>query len=114
MNDITLVGIDTGGTFTDIVVLERGPGTSSMRHCKVLSDPTDPSASGGDAFDLADLNRPDLTWIRYIKIESTGHRALRDDFGGDLVEHPDPAGSNSLSGAASSGFDLDAASATHY
>ena len=44
MNDITLVGIDTGGTFTDIVVLERGAQTDAMRHCKVLSDPSDPSA----------------------------------------------------------------------
>ena len=43
MNDITLVGVDTGGTFTDIVVLERGSGTTVMRHCKVLSDPSDPS-----------------------------------------------------------------------
>ena len=43
MNDITLVGIDTGGTFTDIVVLERGSNSNTMRHCKVLSDPTDPS-----------------------------------------------------------------------
>jgi N-methylhydantoinase A len=43
MSEITLVGIDTGGTFTDIVVLERGPDTSGMRHCKVLSDPSDPS-----------------------------------------------------------------------
>ena len=43
MSDITLVGIDTGGTFTDIVVLERGPAGDSMRHCKVLSDPSDPS-----------------------------------------------------------------------
>ena len=43
MNDITLVGIDTGGTFTDIVVLERGETAAVMRHCKVLSDPTDPS-----------------------------------------------------------------------
>ncbi|MDX2428352.1 MAG: hydantoinase/oxoprolinase family protein [Xanthomonadales bacterium] len=43
MDDITLVGIDTGGTFTDIVVLERGLKASSMRHCKVLSDPSDPS-----------------------------------------------------------------------
>lgn len=43
MNDITLVGIDTGGTFTDIVVLERGSNGDVMRHCKVLSDPSDPS-----------------------------------------------------------------------
>jgi len=43
MNDITLVGIDTGGTFTDIVVMERGLESDSIRHCKVLSDPSDPS-----------------------------------------------------------------------
>ena len=51
MSEITLVGIDTGGTFTDIVVLERGPksgpnsdpNSDNMRHCKVLSDPSDPS-----------------------------------------------------------------------
>lgn len=44
MGDITLVGIDTGGTFTDIVVLEHGPNGSTMRQCKVLSDPADPSS----------------------------------------------------------------------
>jgi N-methylhydantoinase A len=44
MDDITLVGVDTGGTFTDIVVLERVSNTSAMRHCKVLSDPSDPSS----------------------------------------------------------------------
>ena len=43
MNDITLVGIDTGGTFTDIVVLDRGSNAGGMRQCKVLSDPSDPS-----------------------------------------------------------------------
>ncbi len=43
MDDITLVGIDTGGTFTDIVVLERGLNTGGIQHCKVLSDPSDPS-----------------------------------------------------------------------
>jgi len=43
MNDITLVGIDTGGTFTDIVVLEQGVKAGGVRHCKVLSDPSDPS-----------------------------------------------------------------------
>jgi len=43
MDDTTLVGVDTGGTFTDIVVLERGESGDNMRHCKVLSDPSDPS-----------------------------------------------------------------------
>jgi N-methylhydantoinase A len=43
MNDITLVGIDTGGTFTDIVVIEGDGNSQGIRHCKVLSDPSDPS-----------------------------------------------------------------------
>lgn len=34
-----LVGVDTGGTFTDFVALEHG----QLRHCKVLSTPDDPS-----------------------------------------------------------------------
>ncbi|NOR18474.1 MAG: hydantoinase/oxoprolinase family protein [Xanthomonadales bacterium] len=40
---MTLVGVDTGGTFTDIVVLDDGPEGVSMRQCKILSDPSDPS-----------------------------------------------------------------------
>jgi len=43
MEKFTLVGIDTGGTFTDIVVLEDGPNGGCLRQCKVLSDPKDPS-----------------------------------------------------------------------
>lgn len=41
---MTLVGVDTGGTFTDIVVLEDGPNGARLRQCKVLSDPLDPSS----------------------------------------------------------------------
>jgi len=43
MKSFTLVGIDTGGTFTDIVVLEDGSEGGTLRQCKVLSDPQDPS-----------------------------------------------------------------------
>ncbi len=43
MSDTILVGIDTGGTFTDIVVLDEDPQGFSLRQCKVLSDPHDPS-----------------------------------------------------------------------
>ena len=39
--DTILAGIDTGGTFTDVVVLKGG----QLRHCKVLSTPDDPSRS---------------------------------------------------------------------
>lgn len=44
MDDITLVGVDTGGTFTDIVAVERSGTTLAIRQCKILSDPADPSA----------------------------------------------------------------------
>jgi len=43
VNDIILAGIDTGGTFTDIVVLENGAHGGRLHQCKVLSDPADPS-----------------------------------------------------------------------
>ena len=43
MKPITLIGVDTGGTFTDIVVVERKSDGLGIRHCKILSDPTDPS-----------------------------------------------------------------------
>ena len=42
MEKITLVGVDTGGTFTDIVALDTA--TGCLRQCKVLSNPADPSA----------------------------------------------------------------------
>lgn len=79
------------------------------------SDPTNPNASGGDSLDLDEAAaRAGLTWIRYIKIQSTGDAALRDDAGGDLIRHPDDPAFNPLSGSGSSGFDLDAVSAVHY
>jgi hypothetical protein len=70
-------------------------------------DPTDPARSGGDTFDLAelDLRRRGVTWIRYIRLQSTGDNVLRDA-GGRPVRHVDVAGA--LSGDGSSGFDLDA------
>jgi N-methylhydantoinase A len=43
MNDVRLVGVDAGGTFTDIVVAEHSGSSAHLRHCKVLSDPDDPS-----------------------------------------------------------------------
>ena len=59
MDDITLVGIDTGGTFTDIVVLDRELNGAGMRYCKVLSDPSDPSGPIVDGLKRFRLeNRP--------------------------------------------------------
>ncbi len=57
MSDITLVGIDTGGTFTDIVVLDEEPDGARIRHCKMLSDPKDPS-------------RPILEGIKKLALEN--------------------------------------------
>jgi N-methylhydantoinase A len=42
-----LAGIDTGGTFTDVVALVGG----RMRHCKVLSTPDDPSGAIHEGLD---------------------------------------------------------------
>ena len=44
MENFLLVGVDTGGTFTDIVVLDEVNGSRRLRQCKVLSDRDDPSA----------------------------------------------------------------------
>jgi len=60
MNDITLVGIDTGGTFTDIVVLDRGPHGRRLRQCKVLSDPADPAGPIVAGLDQLGLVAQDL------------------------------------------------------
>jgi N-methylhydantoinase A len=42
-----LAGVDTGGTFTDVVVLSGG----RLRHCKVLSTPEDPSIAIHEGLD---------------------------------------------------------------
>ncbi|HPQ66017.1 MAG TPA: Ig domain-containing protein [bacterium] len=68
-------------------------------------DPTDPSVSGGDQFDISELG---LDWIQYIRIQSTGDLWLEDE-NGDLVRHT--AEMDALSGTGASGFDLDAACA---
>lgn len=78
-------------------------------------DPTDPSRSGGDSFDLnAAAGAAGLTWIRYIRIQSTGDQAMTDDTGGDIIRHNDDPNFGPLTGTGSSGFDLDAVSAVHY
>ena len=74
-------------------------------------DPTNPSRSGGDSFDIDALGLNGISWIRFIRIQSTGHNALRD-LSGKLVQHTDELGA--LSGGGSSGFDLDAVSAVNY
>lgn len=58
MDGRTLIGIDTGGTFTDIVVVEIRGGKQSIRQCKILSDPADPSGpivAGLEKLGLRDL-----------------------------------------------------------
>lgn len=73
-------------------------------------NPTDPSRSGGDSFDL-NLTGSPLSWVRYLRITSTGHQRLRDS-AGQLIQHT--AENSALSGSGSSGFDLDAVSAVHW
>lgn len=74
-------------------------------------DATDPTVSGGDSFDLADLQVPGLTWISFIRIQSTGDKWLRDQ-DGDLIHHPN--GRDTFEANRNfnrSGFDLDAVTA---
>ena len=74
-------------------------------------DPTDVNASGGDSFDLADLHVPGLTWIRFIRIQSTGNKWLTDA-DGDLVYHLNDTDTKAATRASpTSGFDLDAVTA---
>jgi N-methylhydantoinase A len=50
----TRVGIDTGGTFTDLLVLEDG----ALRMAKTLSTPAEPARSTGEALSKAGLDGP--------------------------------------------------------
>lgn len=75
------------------------------------SDPSNPSQSGGDSFDADALGIPGLSWIRYVRIHSTGNKAMRD-LNGVVVLHTSVNGA--LSGVTSSGFDLDAVCAVNY
>jgi hypothetical protein len=59
-------------------------------------DPTDPTVSGGDSFDLADVG---LDWAAYVRITDPG-AAIPDP--GNMI----PPGNNA-------GFDLDAIAAVH-
>ncbi len=74
-------------------------------------DPTDPAVSGGDSFDLDDLDGISLRWIQYVKIQSTGDNWMLDS-DGDVIRH-DPE-TYACAGTENSGFDLDAVSAIHY
>ena len=69
-------------------------------------DPTDPTVSGGDSFDIGELG---FDWIRYVRIQSIGDRWLVDSTG-DLVPHNREAGA-ALRSFNKSGFDLDAVAA---
>lgn len=84
------------------------------RNATTGDDPTNPQASGGDSFDADALRVPGLSWIRFIRIQSTGDNVLRDQSGGEPVRHNNHPAFNALSGRGASGFDLDAVSAVNY
>jgi N-methylhydantoinase A len=74
IKESVLAGIDTGGTFTDVVVLDGG----GLRHCKVLSTPDDPSRAifeGLDRLGLADKD------IRIIHGTTVGTNAVLENKG---------------------------------
>lgn len=58
-NDRTLVGIDTGGTFTDLVAWQDG----KLRHGKVLSTPDDPSRAIIEGLQRLGLDATDVTIV---------------------------------------------------
>lgn len=74
-------------------------------------DPTNPARSGGDSFDLSNLGQPDLTWVRFVRLIATGD-AVMPDQRGLPIRHTSE--NQALSGRLSSGFDLDAVTATNY
>jgi hypothetical protein len=76
-------------------------------------DPTNAVLSGGDSFDLSQLPGKPLSWIRFIRITSTGDSALVDQQG-DTVRHSHSAPFWGASGTGNSGFDLDAIAAVNY
>ena len=83
------------------------------RNATTGEDPTDPNRSGGDSFNLEGaLAGTGLTWIRFVRIQSSGDAWLQDDAGGDLIRHENDPALQPLSGTGSSGFDLDAVCAT--
>lgn len=78
-------------------------------------DPTNPARSGGDSFDLnSAAGISGISWIRFVRIQSTGDQAMVDDAGGEAIRHNADPNFGPLTGSASSGFDLDAVSAVNY
>ena len=57
----TRAGVDTGGTFTDLVALDEG--TGEIRITKVLSTPSHPSTAVFDAFAKAGLDTRDISYF---------------------------------------------------
>ena len=76
-------------------------------------DPTNPNLSGGDQFDLSDIQAANLSWIQYVRLTSTGDSWLTD-INGDLVRHSNDAPTFGASGKGNSGFDFDAIAAVNY
>lgn len=79
----------------------------------LVPDPTNPLVSGGDSFDLDDLEGVKLSWIRFVRIIATGDKWLKDK-DSQYVRHGNESPSWSCSGVGSSGFDLDAIAAVNY
>jgi hypothetical protein len=85
------------------------------RNATTGDDPTDPRRSGGDSFDLNPLLDPlGITWVRFVRIQSTGDAVFTDNNGSDPIRHAADAAFAPLTGTGASGFDLDAVTALHY
>jgi len=75
--------------------------------------PTNSVRSGGDQFDLGDLPGKPLSWIRFVRLTSTGDSWMVDQQG-DLIRHSNRSPAFEASGKGNSGFDFDAVTAVNY
>lgn len=75
---VILAGVDTGGTFTDVVVALDG----TLRHCKVLSTPDDPSEAIHEGLERLGVAQ---TVTRLIHGTTVGTNAVLEGKGAKVV-----------------------------
>ncbi len=88
-------------------------GVHSVYSNRNSPSPLNTVLSGGDQFDLSSLPAPRPSWIRFVRITSTGDGWLTDP-DGHVVRHSNVAPYSAASGLGNSGFDLDAVAAINF
>ncbi|MCB2153506.1 hypothetical protein KQI84_01355 [bacterium] len=107
-------GFDSGDPFAIPLLAENYEGLAGTQPTLVTNsngiDPGDPSVSGGDAFDLADVG---LGWARYVRLTDTGTPGASSEMSGTNGEPIYDSGLT-LAGPPTAGFDLDTIVAVNY